>query len=72
MVRLYPFFTDECQQKPADAEVRVGLIRNALWTLTGVPPVRIYERYETTGEGTGCDPVRKAVTKWQKSQGKNP
>ena len=52
-----------------DAEVRVGLIRNAFLT-EWVGSVGVLKSYQD-GESQGCDAVRKAVKRFELAQGKS-
>jgi hypothetical protein len=60
MVRIYAFFVRGCGLSQDEAEVRVGLLRNAFWSRYGVARVEINARYRSA-ESAGCPAVKAAV-----------
>jgi hypothetical protein len=67
MVQLYWLFRHECGLTGDEAEVRVALLRNGLWTEHGVECVQsLREAYSAeTAESMGCDAVHVAVTRYR-------
>jgi hypothetical protein len=64
MVQLYWFFQYGCGLEGREAEVRVGLIRNAFWKELGVSEVPVRPKYGT-GESRGCNAVHAAVLRFK-------
>ncbi len=64
MVRLYWFFRHGCGISGDESEVRVALIRNALWKKYGISEVAYRPKYQV-GESKGCDAVHEAVSRFR-------
>lgn len=69
MVLLYQFFKVECRLSATEAEVRVGLIRNYLWSELGVPVIHVEPQYKGADRPKGCASVRVAVRRAEKLLG---
>jgi hypothetical protein len=63
MVQIYAFLVRSCGLSQNEAEVRVGLLRNAFWTKYGVSKVRIYH-YDHATDSAGCPAVKAAVRRY--------
>lgn len=68
MVQMYWFFRSGCRCTGDESEVRVGLIRNDLWTSFGVSTVDILSEAQT-GQSQGCQAVHEAVRRFHALQG---
>lgn len=68
MVELYWFFRSGCSVSGDEAEVRVGVLRNASWTEYGSPKVKLRGTYRT-GESKACQAVHDAVRRFRPHQG---
>jgi hypothetical protein len=64
MVQLYWFFRHGIRLTGDEAEIRVGMLRNAFWTRFHVSEVPIRHTY-ITGQSKGCDTVRIAVRRFR-------
>ena len=60
MVELYWFFREGVGMTGDEAEIQVGLLRNALWKKFGISQVNIRRTYDKV-QSAGCDSVRRAA-----------
>ena len=69
MIQLYWFFRHGCSLPGDEAEVRVAMIRNRLWTEYGVASVGVRYKYDGAGESKGCGAVQEAVRRFRPDRG---